>query len=58
MAESFAYFALLPANRAPRALRAAIAGNASGEPGWPAAIERNAAAFTGHQGRSGRLPCW
>ncbi|MGH3171244.1 MAG: hypothetical protein ACRDN0_35925, partial [Trebonia sp.] len=47
---SFAYFALLPANRVPQAVQAAIAGNASGEPAWLAAIERNAAALTAHQG--------
>ncbi len=47
---SLAYFALLPANRAPQALNGMIAGMASGEPGWLAAIDRNAAALVAHQG--------
>ncbi len=47
---SFAWFALLPANRAPQALHDMIASNESGEPGWLAAIERNAAALVAHQG--------
>jgi hypothetical protein len=47
---SLAYFALLPGNRAPQALHDMIAGMASGEPGWLAAIDRNAAALVAHQG--------
>jgi hypothetical protein len=47
---SFAYFALLPANRAPQGVQSAIAVNVSGEPGWLAALERNAASLTAHQG--------
>ncbi len=47
---SLAYFALLPANRAPQALNGMIAGMASGEPPWLAAIDRNAAALVAHQG--------
>jgi hypothetical protein len=47
---SLAYFALLPANRAPQALHDMIAGMESGEPGWLAAIDRNAAALVAHQG--------
>jgi hypothetical protein len=47
---SQAYFALLPANRAPQALHDMIAGMASGEPGWLAGIDRNAAALVAHQG--------
>ena len=47
---SLAYFALLPANRSPQALPNLIAGMASGEPGWLAAIDRNAAALLSRQG--------
>jgi hypothetical protein len=47
---SLAYFALTPANRAPQALNGMIAGMESGEPGWLAAIDRNAAALVAHQG--------
>lgn len=47
---SLAWFALLPANRAPQALNGMIAGMESGEPGWLAAIERNAAALVAHDG--------
>jgi hypothetical protein len=47
---SLAYFALTPANRAPQALHDMIAGMADDEPGWVAAIERNAAALVAHQG--------
>ena len=42
--------ALWPANRAPWALRDMIAGMGSGEPGWLAATERNAAALVGNRG--------
>ncbi len=47
---SLAYCALLPGNRAPQALHDMIAGMESGEPGWLAAIDRNAAALVAHQG--------
>ncbi|HYZ54879.1 MAG TPA: hypothetical protein VE733_15435 [Streptosporangiaceae bacterium] len=47
---SLAYFALLPANRAPQALHDMIAGMADGEPGWLAAIDRHAASLLAHQG--------
>jgi hypothetical protein len=47
---SLAYFALLPANRAPQALHDMIAGMADGEPGWLAALDRGAASLVAHQG--------
>ena len=47
---SFAYFALLPANRAPQALSATLTGQVSGEPSWMAAIERDSASLVAHQG--------
>jgi hypothetical protein len=47
---SLAYFALLPANRAPQALNGLIAGMESGEPGWLASIDRGAASLVAHQG--------
>jgi hypothetical protein len=47
---SLAYFALLPANRAPQVLSGMIAGLERGEPGWLAAIDRGATALVGHQG--------
>ncbi len=47
---SMAYFALLPGNRAPQALHDMIAGMGDGEPGWLAALDRNAAALVAHQG--------
>jgi hypothetical protein len=47
---SLAYLALLPANRAPQALHDMISGQASGEPGWVAAIERAGASLVAHQG--------
>ena len=47
---SFAYFALLPANRAPQAVSGMIAGMNSGEPGWLAAILRGAASLVAGQG--------
>ncbi len=47
---SLAYFALLPGNRAPQALHDMIAGMGNGEPGWLAALDRNAAALVAHQG--------
>jgi hypothetical protein len=47
---SLAWFALLPGNRAPQALHDMIAGLGDGEPGWLAAIDRNAASLLAHQG--------
>ena len=47
---SLAYFALVPANRAPQALHDMIAGMASGEPGWLAALDNHAAALLAGQG--------
>ena len=47
---SLAYFALQPGNRAPQGLHDMIAGMAAGEPGWLAAIDKNAAALVAHQG--------
>jgi hypothetical protein len=47
---SEAYFALIPANRAPQAVSAMIATMESGEPGWLAAIERGGASLVANQG--------
>jgi hypothetical protein len=47
---SLAYFALVPANRAPQALHDMIAGMAGGEPGWLAALDNHAASLLAHQG--------
>jgi hypothetical protein len=47
---SLAYFALLPANRAPRALPAMLSGMTEGEPAWLASISQHGAAFLAHQG--------
>jgi hypothetical protein len=47
---SLAYFALMPGNRAPQALSSMIAGMASGEPGWLAALDNHAASLLAHQG--------
>ncbi|HEX8009263.1 MAG TPA: hypothetical protein VF482_22875 [Trebonia sp.] len=47
---SMAYFALMPANRAPQALNGMIAGMESGQPGWLAAIDRGAASLVAGQG--------
>jgi hypothetical protein len=47
---SLAYFALVPANRAPQALNGMIAGMESGQPGWLAALDRGTASLVGHQG--------
>lgn len=47
---SLAYLALIPANRAPRALHDTLAAMVSGEPAWLAAVERNAASLVGQQG--------
>ena len=45
-----AYFALTPANRAPQALNGAIAGMASGEPGWLRALDGGAASLVAGRG--------
>jgi hypothetical protein len=45
-----AYLMLQPAVRAGAGLRAAIAGNAAGEPGWLAALDRHVAAVIGPHG--------
>ena len=47
---SLAYFALLPANRAPQALHTMLAGMTGGEPAWLAAISQHGAALLAHQG--------
>ncbi len=47
---SLAYFALMPGNRAPQALNSMIAGMASGEPGWLAALDNHAASLLAHRG--------
>jgi hypothetical protein len=47
---SLAYFALMPASRAPQGLHDMIAGMADGEPGWVAALARAGAALVAHQG--------
>jgi hypothetical protein len=47
---SQAYFALIPANRAPQAVNAMIASMQGGEPGWLAAIQRGGAALVANQG--------
>lgn len=47
---SLAYFALLPANRAPQALHDSIAGMARGEPRWLAGLDHGAASLVAHQG--------
>jgi hypothetical protein len=47
---SLAYFALLPANRAPQALHTMLAGMTVGEPPWLAAISQHGAALLAHQG--------
>lgn len=47
---SSVYLVLEPANRAPRSLQAAIAAQASGEPGFLASIDHQAAAIAGTQG--------
>jgi hypothetical protein len=52
---SLAYFALLPANRAPQALNGMIAGMESGEPGWLAALDRGAASLLAHHGLSASI---
>ena len=47
---SLAYFALLPASRAPQALSGMLSSLESGEPGWLAAIDRGAAVLVAGQG--------
>ena len=47
---SLAYVALTPASRAQQALHDMIAGMASGEPGWLAALDKHSAALVAHQG--------
>ena len=47
---SFAYLILQPAVRAPRALSGTLAGEAAGEPGWLAAVDRGVATATGSHG--------
>jgi hypothetical protein len=47
---SSAYFLLQPANRAPLALHDAVAGLATGEPGWLAAADRAVAGAVGNGG--------
>src|SRR5271165_3795594 len=47
---SLAYFALLPASRAPQALSGTLSSMESGEPRWLAAIDRGAAALVAGQG--------
>lgn len=47
---SLAYFALLPANRAPQALHDTLSGLTGGEPSWLATISRDGAALLAHQG--------
>jgi hypothetical protein len=47
---SEAYFALIPANRAPQAVSAMIASMEGGEPGWLAAIQRGGASLVAGQG--------
>jgi hypothetical protein len=52
---SLAYFAVSTGNDGPQDLHDMIAGMADGEPGWVAAIERNAAALFAHQGLLGSI---
>lgn len=47
---SLAYFAVTSENRGPQGLHDMIVGMADGEPGWVAAIERNAAALLAQDG--------
>jgi hypothetical protein len=46
----FAYLIIQPAVRAPGGLHGVFAGNAAGEPGWIAALDRGAAAAIGSHG--------
>ena len=52
---SLAYFAVAPVNRSPQALSATIAAMGDGEPGWLAAIERDAAGAVSGQGLAGSV---
>ena len=47
---SLAYFSLMASNRAPQALHDMISGMASGEPGWLASLDNNAASLLAHHG--------
>jgi hypothetical protein len=47
---SFTYLVLQPAVRAPRALSGILAGEAAGEPGWLAVLDRGVAAAAGSHG--------
>jgi hypothetical protein len=47
---SLAYFALLPANRAPQAWHTMLSGMTGGEPAWLAAIVQHGAALLAHHG--------
>jgi hypothetical protein len=47
---SMAYFAVLPASRAPQAMHDLLAEMADGEPGWLASVNRGAASLVAHQG--------
>lgn len=47
---SLAYFALLPANRAPQAWPTMLSGMTEGEPAWLAAISQHGAALLAHHG--------
>ena len=47
---SLAYFALTTGNRTAQGLHDMVAGMASGEPGWLAAVNRGAAGLLNHQG--------
>jgi hypothetical protein len=47
---SLAYFALIPASRAPQATSGMISAMASGEPGWLAWIDNHAASALSHDG--------
>ncbi|HXL96290.1 MAG TPA: hypothetical protein VN969_45865 [Streptosporangiaceae bacterium] len=52
---SFAYLVLQPPERAARGLQQTLAGNAAGEPGWLAAVDRAAAAAAGSRGTIGSV---
>ena len=47
---SLAYFALLPANRAPQAMHTMLSGMTGGEPAWLAAISQHGAGLLAYQG--------
>lgn len=52
---SLAYFALLPANRAPQALHDTLSGVTGGEPAWLASISQHGAEFLAHRGLAGSV---